>query len=605
MKKEENIDLLFNCFQTAYRRRSARKSGHAGDVRRLKQMSREQKRRLLFLFRGLKSAGAIEKILAVYKMQPVYLDFCPPLVPQLIAQCLIERRAQKNVAVRLRQLGKLYGKSFSMKPLHRIRWKILRTKLKREYGYLIRFLKNFVQFHRDYQDCMAIRAAMDQINMTSEAKIVNLSRVNNTLYEFLLPHERRFQEKPISSHVILKADLRGSTAITKRMMARALNPASYFSLNFFDPITEILPDYGAEKVFVEGDAIILSIFEREGDPAGRYSVARACGLAVSILSIVNTCNLRNGKYRLPGIELGIGITYAAGRPAFLFDGDQRIMISSAINIADRLSGCSKKLKQVLLKENTPFNLYVFQSVSDEDVLLAEDDIFLRYNVNGIELSEAGFRNLREEIELRPFTVDISVATRGTRMKFYTGKFPLINGEFQRLVLREAPIVRIDVEKFKSKGLTGRKYYEICTNLKLRTIAEKPPVGRSFIAVFLSNIFRFCRLRLASVDKGIKLQFYAAKVDIQKMGALTMVTLKKKDKYTIGVMSDTHGLLRDGVYQAFEAVDLIIHAGDVGGIDVLMALKKNGTGRRWCRETWTVNGRRIPWRPSRWFPLEML
>ena len=167
----------------------------------------------------------------------------------------------------MKQLGKLYDKPFSTKPLNRIRWKIRRTQLKREYGYLIRFLKNFVRFHRDHQDYASIRAAMAEINMTTEVKIVNLSRVNNTLYEFLLPHERRFQERPISSHVILKADVRGSTTITHRMMARDLNPASYFSLNFFDPITEILPDYGAEKVFVEGDAIILSIFEREDDPA--------------------------------------------------------------------------------------------------------------------------------------------------------------------------------------------------------------------------------------------------------------------------------------------------------------------------------------------------
>jgi len=39
-----------------------------------------------------------------------------------------------------------------------------------------------------------------------------------------------------------------------------MNPASYFSLNFYEPLTKILPRYGAEKVFIEGDAVILSIF---------------------------------------------------------------------------------------------------------------------------------------------------------------------------------------------------------------------------------------------------------------------------------------------------------------------------------------------------------
>ena len=105
-----------------------------------------------------------------------------------------------------------------MKPLHQIRWRILWTRIRREYGYLIRFLKNFVQFHRDYQDALAIRQAMGQIHLAAEVKILNLSRVNNTLYEFLLPQERRFQEKPISSHVILKADVRGSTTDRKSVV---------------------------------------------------------------------------------------------------------------------------------------------------------------------------------------------------------------------------------------------------------------------------------------------------------------------------------------------------------------------------------------------------
>jgi len=469
--KAEHIDFLFNCFQTAYRCRSSRKSGGGEDIRRLKKLSQEQGARLSILFRRFDQDGILKKILAVCEMQPVYLEFCPPLVPQLIAQFLIDRQVRKSVAIRLKQLGRLYGKTFSTKPLHRIRRQIWLTRIKHEYGFLIRFLKNFVKFHGDYRDYTAIRESIDQIHMATDLKIVNLSRVNNTLYEFLLPNERRFQEKPILSHVILKADVRGSTTITHRMMMRDLNPASYFSLNFFDPITEILPDYGAEKVFVEGDAIILSIFEREDDPTGRYSVARACGLAVSILSIVRSCNLRNGKYRLPDIELGIGITYTIGRPAFLFDGDQRIMISSAINIADRMAGCSKLLKQALFKESAPFNLYVFQSMSDKAISEADDDLFLRYNVNGIELSAAGFQKLREEIEIQPFTVAASKANRHSKMKFYTGKFPLVSGEFQRLVIREAPIVRIDPNHYTVKGLTERRYYEICTNIKLRKIVE--------------------------------------------------------------------------------------------------------------------------------------
>jgi len=40
---------------------------------------------------------------------------------------------------------------------------------------------------------------------------------------------------------------------------------------------------------------------------------------------------------------------------------------------------------------------------------------------------------------------------------------------------------------------------------------------------------------------------------------------------IGLVSDTHGLIRDSLFQALEGVSQILHAGDVGGRPVLDAL----------------------------------
>ena len=41
--------------------------------------------------------------------------------------------------------------------------------------------------------------------------------------------------------------------------------------------------------------------------------------------------------------------------------------------------------------------------------------------------------------------------------------------------------------------------------------------------------------------------------------------------TIGLISDTHGLVRPEVFDALAGVDLILHAGDVGPADVLVEL----------------------------------
>jgi putative phosphoesterase len=45
----------------------------------------------------------------------------------------------------------------------------------------------------------------------------------------------------------------------------------------------------------------------------------------------------------------------------------------------------------------------------------------------------------------------------------------------------------------------------------------------------------------------------------------------KDGYLVGVISDTHGHLRSGAAEAFQDVDLIIHAGDIGKPEVLESL----------------------------------
>jgi uncharacterized protein len=41
---------------------------------------------------------------------------------------------------------------------------------------------------------------------------------------------------------------------------------------------------------------------------------------------------------------------------------------------------------------------------------------------------------------------------------------------------------------------------------------------------------------------------------------------------IGLISDTHGLLRPAVREAFAGVELILHAGDVGGAEIIAELE---------------------------------
>jgi hypothetical protein len=76
-------------------------------------------------------------------------------------------------------------------------------------------------------------------------------------------------------------------------------------------------------------------------------------------------------------------------------------------------------------------------------------------------------------------------------------------------------------------------------------------------------------------------------------SLAIGTLESGDNQrTVGVISDTHGLLRPEVLQVFKGVSLILHAGDIGSPEVLEDLRRlapviavrgnNDTGK-WARD----------------------
>lgn len=467
-----NMDILLNWQSTKEQYQALKKrKGDRKTIDTLKRRIRHQKKILHFFFRQFRRNGLMERIAASYEMQPEYLEYCPPLLPQQIVQYLTVPKSRKVIRNRLKRMKKIYGRTFILRPLHKkVKAMEQMTTAKRK-TYLIRFLKGFMHYHRDRSNAHIITEAMERIHPAIEEKVATLSRENNTLFEFLLAHERTSEKAPIINHVVIKADVRGSTDITHQMNERGLNPASYFSLNFFDPISETLAEYDAAKIFIEGDAIILSIFERKDTPSGWYSVARACGLALKILIIIKRYNEKSRKYRLPILELGVGISFLDKAPTFLFDGDNRIMISSAINQADRLSSCSKTGRQLLSKKPSPFHLHVFQTLSDEDMAGTADDLYTRYNVNGIELNAAGFEKLSHEIDLK-LLPDNFTGRSNQKDNLYVGKFPTKSGRYHQIVIREAQIPVVEPSTLKTIRITSHKYYEICTNPKIYAWARQ-------------------------------------------------------------------------------------------------------------------------------------
>jgi hypothetical protein len=468
----DNIDLLFNSFKSRERYQSLKNQEKTQrDVKNLKKLAKNQEKLLNFVYKKFNKTGLLKRIVAFYEMKSVYLEYCPPLVPHQVLQFLTQPKKRKNIANQISRVKGFYGKSFSLVPLKNKIADLRKIAAQEKKKYLIQFISDFARYHRDFQNFLMLKDAMDSINLVSEQKIIDLSRENNILYEFLLPDEQPPQEKPIIHHVVIKADLRDSTHITLKMKEKGLNPASFFSLNFFVPITSILFDYSAEKVFIEGDAIILAISEREDTPEDWYCVARACGIAMKILQIVQKYNVQSEKHKLPILELGIGISYNNSPPTFLFDESNRIMISPAINLADRMSKCSKSLSQKISNPKFLFNLYVFQKASENYAATQSENVLLRHNVNGIELNAEGFEKLSREIDLKSIECHIP-DLQSEKIKVHTGKFPTVTGKYHRLVIREDLISEISPNDFSILKKTEKKYYEVCIHPLLFEHIEK-------------------------------------------------------------------------------------------------------------------------------------
>ncbi len=417
---------------------------------------RSRKARLSAWLEALEREDIFEQVVASYEIVPLLAEYSPQIHAQQLKNAMISREERDRVERLIAEHGKFSPDN-------------LRTAVSRVAGcsgstrgkVAARFLYDFIRYHCDLQRLQVINDTLDSINLITTEKLRELSTMNGTLYEFSLSEERKPAEAAVERHVIIKADVRDSTRLTRSLMERGLNPASYFSLNFYDPVNKLLPKYGASKVFVEGDALILSLFENEGQPPS--AVSRACVLAREMIEIVRGYNEMLERSGLPSLELGIGISCQNASPLYLMDGDQRIMISDALNESDRLSSCNKRMRKPVEGLASPFNVYAFQTISDGDAAESPDDFMMRYNLNGIRMSEVAFARLEQEISLEPCPLKLPQLWGSESFELFAGLVPLGNDIFRKIVVRATRIPLIDPKDFSLQQWTDKRYFEVCSN----------------------------------------------------------------------------------------------------------------------------------------------
>jgi hypothetical protein len=427
--------------------------------------------RLAQWVRLLEDEQVMEHVIASYHTVPLLSEYAPRINPQQLKNALISRPECDRVERMIQEHGKLSPAS-----LYAAVGKVAGCRGTERAKVAARFLQDFSHYHRDLRRLEVLNAALDSINLVGTEKLRELSRMNGTLYEFLLPDEQQqTEEDRVLRHVVLKADVRDSTRLTRTLMEKGLNPASYFSLNFYDPVNKLLSKYGAQKVFLEGDAIILAILERTGEPG--LAVSRACVLAREIIEIVRGYNALMQRSGMPGLELGVGITLQESAPLYLMDGEHQIMISEALNQSDRLSSCNKRARKVMESQAGPFHVYVFQTAGAEPTKDEEqnpEDTIVSFNLGGIRMNETAFRKLEQEISLVPLAVKLppAMASDKGEYKLSSGTVPVDRDIFRKIVVRESRVPRINIEDFSVQGWTDRTYYEVCTDPAIYAALEK-------------------------------------------------------------------------------------------------------------------------------------
>jgi len=417
---------------------------------------KSQKARLAAWVGLLEREKLMDYVIASYEVAPLLGEYSPRINAQQLKNALITRDERVRVEKLIAEHGKLSPDS-----LYAAIDRVSGCRGADRAKMAGRFLRDFIRYHRDLRQLETLNSAMDSVNLIANEKLRQLSAMNGTLYQFLLPEEQKPEEEKVARHVIIKADVRDSSRLTRSLLERGMNPASYFSLNFYDPVNKLLSKYGATKVFLEGDAIILALLEHEGE-AG-LAVCRASVLAREIIEIVRGYNQILQRAGLPGLELGIGISYQDSPPMYLMDGEQRIMISDALNESDRLSSCSKQVRKSMKTTATPFHVYAFQTVSDAEIEGSAEDFILKYNINGIRMSEAAFKKLQQEISLEACRLDFPDLKTQEEYSLWSGLVPVGNDIFRKIVVRRSRMPQIEARTLTRQHWTDHWYYEVCAN----------------------------------------------------------------------------------------------------------------------------------------------
>ena len=455
-----NIRKLLDTEWTRENIEQAAKEGDRAKKRKLERHLQFQSSVFFRVEKELSKSPISRWLVASYQVKEILYQSSSDASPSLLNDLLVNSLSVVELEENAQKKSVLINRFPDME-LIKSAWDVVHNGyVKFIHNNLLSMMLDFSRYRHDLQIECQLLQANNHIKLLTDKSDVQSSRANYTLHDFSILSEVDEQKGQVRSHIIIKADLRGSTQVTDKLVGLSLNPASHFERNFFTPVNELIESYGAEKVFIEGDAIILILNEHEGQKSNNHIASRACGLAAHILRVVAKQNKELKCYALPELELGIGIAYSHSSPRYLFDGEHRITISPAINRADRLSACAWSVREWREKQSASMSqVEVYQPSKSAEAVGEKAQKDMVFNLNGILIEDDVFEKLQKEVNLKQVQNRIPTMQDS---KLFSLVFPDLAGGVHRMIVRKAPIKRYDqsYKVDKCPVVDNRFFYEV-------------------------------------------------------------------------------------------------------------------------------------------------
>src|SRR4029077_6232075 len=161
----------------------------------------------------------LEFVIASYEVVPLLTEYSPRINAQQLKHSLLSREERERVDKFIKEHGKLSADS-----LYAAMARFASCRGAEREKIAARFLRDVLRYHRDLRRLEALNSALDSGNLIGNSKMRELSAMNSTLYEFVLPEEQKPSEEKVLRHVILKADIRDSSRLTQSLLERGMNP---------------------------------------------------------------------------------------------------------------------------------------------------------------------------------------------------------------------------------------------------------------------------------------------------------------------------------------------------------------------------------------------